>query len=76
LAACYTEYINGYDHALEVLRSSRKDNESLDVFIKRQEKAKECRFLPIEAFLGLIYDMRHGDILTISLCSYANSTGS
>eukprot|EP01102_Stenamoeba_stenopodia_P014451 TRINITY_DN479_c0_g6_i1.p1 TRINITY_DN479_c0_g6~~TRINITY_DN479_c0_g6_i1.p1 ORF type:complete len:1392 (-),score=512.93 TRINITY_DN479_c0_g6_i1:24-4199(-) len=51
LAACYTEYVNGYDHALEVLRSARKENEALDAFIKRQEKAKECRFLPVEAFL-------------------------
>jgi len=49
--ACYVEYINNYDRALDTLNRAKKDHPAFQQFLIKQENAKECRFMPLESFL-------------------------
>jgi len=51
LPACYIEYVNHYDTAIDTLIQTRKENAAFDEFIKKQEQTKECHFQPLESFL-------------------------
>eukprot|EP01102_Stenamoeba_stenopodia_P005953 TRINITY_DN1665_c0_g6_i1.p1 TRINITY_DN1665_c0_g6~~TRINITY_DN1665_c0_g6_i1.p1 ORF type:complete len:1297 (+),score=336.71 TRINITY_DN1665_c0_g6_i1:314-4204(+) len=48
---CYVEYVNNYQHALDLLNKLRKERPALHNFLRKQETSKECRSLPLDGFL-------------------------
>jgi len=48
---CYVEYVNNYQHALDLLNRLRKERPGLHNFLRKQETSKECRSLPLDGFL-------------------------
>ena len=47
----YQHYVQHYEQALRSLKRCRREHRSFDSFLTEQSRRKECKGLPLEAFL-------------------------